>query len=240
VQIGCLIMALLVLVSVLFGLKRLIDIIGTLGPLTILFTIVIAVYAIVKNPGGFANAGTATIEMPKAAGAWWIAGVLYVAYNITGSVPFLTSMGAGANSRKEAKMGAILGSVALMTAGILLLLGQLAYAREVGKLGVPNLFIADLIAPVFGLIFSIILLSEIYSTAAPMLWVTCNKFTKEGTVAHKILVVALCAVAYFGGQLPFGMLVGTIYPYMGYIGALFFVCILIRQILNMKAKQLRK
>ncbi|MCL2767358.1 MAG: hypothetical protein FWE49_01310 [Synergistaceae bacterium] len=240
VQTGCLIMALFVLISVLFGLKRLIDIIGILGSLTIVFTVIIGLYALMKNPGGLENNGSAIAEIPKAADVWWISGILYVAYNVTGSVPFLTSMGATANSREEAKWGAIIGSVLLMISGIMLLIGQLAYANEVGKLEVPNLFLANLVAPVFGFVFSLILLSEIYSSAAPMLWVTCSKLAKEGSVANRIIIVTLTVVVYFGGQLPFGMLIGTIYPYMGYIGAFFLVCILIRQLLNMKVKQLSK
>ena len=240
VQTGCLIMALLVLVSVFFGLKRLIYITGVLGPLTIVFIIIISLYIILNNPGGIVKSAPVTTATPRAAGTWWISGVLYVAYNITGSVPFLTSMGAGANSRKEAKLGAIVGSVMLMVAGIMLLLSQLSYTGEIDKLKVPNLLLAELMTPTFGLIFSIILLGEIYSTAAPMLWVTCNKISKEGSLLNKILIVALTAGAYFGGQLPFEMLVGTIYPYMGYIGIFFFICILIRQILNIKTKQLSR
>ena len=243
VQIGCLIMALLVLVSVLFGLRRLIDIIGTLGPLTIAFTILIAVVALIRNPEGLSKVGTvlqaAEIPKPDGANTWWIAGVLYVAYNVTGSVPFLTSMGAGASSRREATLGATLGSVMLMAAGILLLLGQLAYAGDVASLDVPNLYLGNMISPVIGTIFAVILLGEIFSTAAPMLWVTCDKFTKEGTVWHKVLTVALSVLAFFGGQLPFGRLVGTVYPYMGYLGIFFFICVIVRQILERKAKKLK-
>jgi uncharacterized membrane protein YkvI len=146
-------------------------------------------------------------------------------------------MGAAASSRQEAKLGAVVGSFALMLAGILLLAGQLTYAGDVASLAVPNLFLANRLTPMLANIFSVILIGEIYSTAAPMLWVTCDKFTKEGSLSHKILVVALSAVAYFGGQLPFGKLVGTIYPYMGYLGIFFFVCIFLRQMLPVEKIQ---
>ncbi|MDR1378131.1 MAG: hypothetical protein LBJ36_03680 [Synergistaceae bacterium] len=233
VEYGCFIMALAVLISVLFGLRRIIDIIGALGPFTILFTIIIAIGAIAINPSGLSSAQEVikTGVIPSATKFWWVSGVLYVAYNVTGSVPFLTSMGASANSRREAKLGAIVGSLALMLAGVLLLVGQLTYAGDVATLSVPNLFLANRLTPLLANIFSVILIGEIYSTAAPMLWVTCDRFTKEGTSGHKVLVVVLSAIAYFGGQLPFGTLVGTVYPYVGYLGIFFFICILIRQML---------
>ena len=239
VQVGCFIMAALVLVSLLFGLRRLIDIIGMLGPITILFTICIALLSLMKNLDGLAAAGEVlkATPMPQAAGSWWLAGILYVAFNVTGSVPFLTSMGAGATSRKEAVLGAVVGSVMLMGAGVLLVLSQLAYAGEVADLAVPNLYLGDMVSPIFGMIFSVILLGEIFSTAAPMLWVTCDKFTKEGTTAHKLLVVGLSALAFLGGQLPFGMLVGTVYPYVGYLGIFLFVCMAARQLLERNAKK---
>jgi uncharacterized membrane protein YkvI len=236
VEYGCLIMVLAVLVSVLFGLRRIIDIIGSLGPLTILFTIIVAVGAIVTSPSGLSGAEEVIRAgaIPSATKFWWVSGVLYVAYNVTGSVPFLTSMGAAANSRREARLGAVVGSVALMLAGILLLAGQLSYAGDVATLAVPNLFLANRLTPLLANVFSVILIGEIYSTAAPMLWVTSDRFTKEGTSSHKMLVVLLSVVAYFGGQLPFGMLVGTVYPYVGYLGIFFFVCIFVRQMLPAK------
>ena len=82
-------MTILVMVTNMFGLKRLVDIIGSLGPITIIFTILIAIGALIKNPGGLANVSQAMAqlgELPRAtssSNAWWLAGTLYVAYNVT-------------------------------------------------------------------------------------------------------------------------------------------------------------
>ena len=80
----------------------------------------------------------------------------------------------------------------------------------------------------FGTIFSIVIIGEIFSTAAPMLWVTANKFGKEGTTKHKIIIVVLGVIALVGGQLPFSDLVGIIYPYTGYMGIAFLAIVAVR------------
>lgn len=231
---GAAFMAFLVMITNMFGLKRLVDIIGSLGPLTIIFTIIIALVALINNPGGLANVSEAMKqvgELPRATGspsAWWLAGILYVAYNVTGSIPFLAEMGKGAATGKEAVLGAVIGSVALMTSGLLLNLALLAYIGDIAHLAIPNLYFADLITPAFGMIFSIILLCEIFSTAAPMLWVSANKIGKEGTNRNKIAVIVLSIFAFFGGQLPFGMLIGTVYPYTGYLGIIVLITITVK------------
>lgn len=238
--VGATLMALLVMISNMFGLKKLVDIIGSLGPITIIFTIVIGIAALVQNPGGLANVAESMKqvgELPRATGsssAWWLAGVLYIAYNVTGSIPFLTEMGKGAATRKEAVWGAIIGSVALMTSGLLLNLALLAYIGDVAELPIPNLYFADLITPVFGLIFSFILLCEIFSTAAPMLWVAANKLSKEGTSKNKIAVLGLTLLALLGGQLPFGLLIGTVYPYTGYLGIIVLIAIAVKSFTERK------
>lgn len=237
--IGCLIMAGLVFVTVIFGLRRIVDMMGIIGPITTAFTIFLAVFALLKDISGLAVATETlkTANLSSAAGNWQMAGILYVAYNVTGSVPFFTTLGAQAASKKRARISAVLGSIMLMIPAIVLVLAHLAYAKEISGLQVPNLFLANLVSPACGLVFTVFLLAEIYSCAVPMLWTTCNKFTTEGTTPNKILAFVLAVVAFFGGRLPFDVLVGTIYPYMGYIGIFFFVCILIKQIITAAGKK---
>ncbi|NLL82064.1 MAG: hypothetical protein GX231_07160 [Tissierellia bacterium] len=237
--VGTLIMAALVLVVNLFGLQRIVDIIGLLGPITIAFTIIISIVALAKNPAGLANVAenmAAVGELPKATSStstWWLAGILYVAYNVTGSIPFLTEMGKGASTKKEAVLGAIVGGIALMTAGLLLNIALLSYIDKIAILEIPNLYLSDLISPTVSFVFSIILLFEIFSTAAPMLWVTATKFGgEEGTKRNQIAVVVFTILALIGGQLPFGQLVGTVYPYTGYLGIIVLILITIKTIAN--------
>jgi len=236
-------MAILIYVANLFGLKRIVDIIGALGPLTIIFTLVIAAVALAQNSEGLSNLAEKAetfASMPNAtngAQLWWLAGLLYVAYNVTGSIPFFTETGGMAKTAKEAKLGAIIGGVSLITAGLVLNLALLSYIDEIKDLQVPNLFLADLFHPVVGALFGIILLDEIFSTAAPMLWVASSRIGKEGTKQYKIALTVLTLIALLGGQLPFGMILGIVYPYTGYIGIVVLTLVAFRQFVEWRNRR---
>jgi uncharacterized membrane protein YkvI len=56
-----------------------------------------------------------------------------------------------------------------------------------------------------------------------------NKITKKDSKNGKITAVVAILIAFFCGLLPFGTLVGTIYPYTGYLGIIVLICIGYRQ-----------
>ncbi|MGO2695503.1 YkvI family membrane protein [Bavariicoccus seileri] len=237
-------MAVIVFVVNLAGLNKIVDIIGYLGPITILFTLIIAVYALIKKPldlSDMDHINSLMAQLPRATSsskAWPLAGVLYVAFNVTGSIPFLTEMGKSAPSKKETIFGAVIGGTALMVSGFLLNLALLSYADETVGLAIPNLYFAELLSPIFSFIFSLILLGEIFSTATPMLWVSATRIAPEGSKKYRLSLLVLSVLAFFGGQLPFATLVGTIYPYTGYLGIVVIVMILYKEYLSAKLKKM--
>lgn len=238
--VGSGLMALLVLISALFGLRRIVDILGSIGPVTIVFLIVLAVYALATHAGGLAEADAAvaaagdSVVYGVGSGASWFAlgAFMYVAYNILAGVPFMSEMGTEANSRKEAILGGALGGAALGVCALLLNLALLSMYGEVSAYEVPVLYLAQQVSPIVGLLFAIVLLAEIYNTAVPMVWTVANQFVDEKADKRKyrFLIALLCAVIFMGGQLPFGMLVNLIYPFVGYFGALFIVVVIVQMI----------
>lgn len=233
-NVGCFIMALLVFIAYVFGLNGLINVIGFIGPVIIIFTIGIGLVILAKSGSNLSNAGEImqTVEVSKAAPNWWLSGILYAGYNLFGSVIFLTALGGTAKSRKEAMAGGMIGGIALMTATLVMNLALLANIKEMSTLSIPTLSLAKSISPILGIIFSVILLCGIFSTAAPMMWTVCDRITKEGTNKSKIIAAVLVVIAFICGRLPFGTLVGTIYPYTGYLGMLLFICLAYVQITN--------
>ncbi|MEG0682715.1 MAG: hypothetical protein RR434_04245 [Raoultibacter sp.] len=236
--LGSLGMAALIYITNLFGFKRIVDVIGAIGPVIIVFTIVIASFALAINPTGLAQVGQhaeVLAGIPNAtqgAPLWMLAGALYVAYNATGSVPFFTQTGSLANSAREAKIGGILGGILLMTAALLLNLALLAYAPEVAALDVPNLYFAGLVSPLLSLLFAVIVLCGIFTTGAPMLWTATTRISMEDTPRYRITLTALTVLALIAGQLPYGTLMNIIYPYTGYIGIAFLALVALRQIIE--------
>ena len=227
--VGSLLMAVLIYVAYIFGLKGLVNIIGCIGPVIILFTMIVGLVTLVESGSGLAEAGKVMEEMSiaQAAPNWLLGGLLYAAYNIFGSIIFLTALGRTAKSRKEASMGGAVGGITLMLATLVMNLAFLSDIGEVGTLAIPTLHLADNISPIIGVIFSVVLLSGIFSTAAPMTWTVCDKIVKEGSLKSKIVAGVIVVAAFFCGQLPFDQLVGTVYPYTGYLGILLFICVIV-------------
>ncbi|MGM0213784.1 YkvI family membrane protein [Enterococcus sp. AZ109] len=233
--IGTVGMSLLVLVSTMFGLRRLVDVIGYLGPLTIFFTIFIGVVTIIRHPLDLSvlsqqmdQATNVAYGFGNSRNYWLGASVLFVSYNIGCGIPFVAALGKTASSKKEAILGGICGGVALMLAALVLNIALLGYYNEAVTLEVPVLFLAEQISPAVSLFFSFILLGEIFSTAAPMIWTTANAILGEQAdqKKYRILIFVLVFACLIGGQLPFGQLVGTIYPFSGFIGLALIVCVL--------------
>ena len=79
--VGRLVMVVLVMASVLLGLRKLLDVLGPLGPVIVVGLIIIAVVAIASNPGGLATAPefieNADPPILKASGFWLLSGILY-------------------------------------------------------------------------------------------------------------------------------------------------------------------
>ncbi len=232
-EAGRVFMAVLCILSVLLGLMKLADVIGTMGPVIIVFTIVIGILTLAASDLGHIGQGTDILWAKRATGEWWFAkyafldrawfsGILYAACMVFGSIPFLTGLGSKANSRKEAFLGGFTGGIALIAAAGVMCAAMLCYPEQVSTLQVPNLFLAQQYAPVMALIFSVILMLGIYSTAAPMFWLVINKLEQwiPNKTIKAVVTLVLGVIAYFGAQIGFGRLIGLLYPLMGQVGAI--------------------
>ena len=227
-RVGTIAMTILMTLVALLGLTRVVDVISLIGPVIIIFTLTIAFYTLFTNPGNFSSADQVLSnlkDVPYGAGNsrsyWLLAAVLFVAYNIVAGVPFIVEVGSKeVTSNKEAWLGGVVGGVGLMSAAFALNLAMLGHADELIKAEVPVITLAEKMSPVLSFVFVIILLSGIFSTSVPMLLTVTNALTKENTKESrkKLLIVLVSFLALVGGQLPFGKLVGLVYPFTGYFG----------------------
>lgn len=242
---GSLAMCLIVFITNIFGFHRIVDVIGVVGPIIIVFTLAIAGYAIASNPQGLANVGEQSSLFAEMANAtngaplWALGGLLYVAYNVAGSVPFFAQTGGTARVPREAKIGAVLGGIAFIGAAMLMNVALLCHIENVYMLDVPTLYLSDLISPALSVVFAVIVLCGIYSTAAPMMWTAVNRFAPEGTKRNKAVLVLFSAAVLVIAVSPLGysQLMGIIYPYTGYIGIAFIACVVVRQLIELYNKK---
>lgn len=230
--VGCIMMTILVLIAFICGLNSLISIIGFIGPVIVIFSLIVGLTILIQNIEGLQNISQTMreVNITKAGGNCVRSGILYASYNMVSGLFFFTSLGNSANSRKEAKYGAILGSLLLMTVILVMDFALLSKVKEIYKLAIPTLYFAESISPLFGIIFSIILLCGIFSTAAPNFWTVCDKVSKGGTYNTNIIAILISILAFFCGLFPFEKLVGNVYPLTGVLGVVLFILILFKQI----------
>ena len=234
--LGRALMALLSILTVVFGLNRMVQIIGFIGPVIIVLSIVVGILGILHNPSGLTNieASMQGLELNKAAPHWWLSGILYTAFMVFGSAPFFAGMGTEAKTRGDAIWGGLLGGFSLIAAAAVMSTGMLANLPAVFDKQLPALAMAGNTSQALGVGFSVILFLGIYTTAAPMLWSVCNRVFLDKTPKFRVSAVVLGVAAFAGGMLPFSTLVGTVYPYTGYLGILFLLCVFYGQVIKKK------
>lgn len=224
-NIGRIGMAIATLLTVLLGLKKLVRIIGYIGPVIVVFTIGMGLVSILKNPQGVVVSSDflKTLDVPSASSNWIFSGLLYGSFAVVGLMPFIAGIGKQAKNKKDTLLGGIFGGVAFMLGAMILNAGLLANITDVYDKQIPSLVVAGSIIPVVATIFALLLLAGIYTTAVPMLWTACNRITTdEKSNKYKVTAVIIIVISFFGGQLQFGRMVGIVYPMTGYMGFILF------------------
>ncbi len=97
---------------------------------------------------------------------------------------------------------------------------------------IPTLYMAKNIGPVVGMMFSLMLIAGIYTTAVPLLWSVCDSFSEEKTNKFTFIAVACTFIGFIASRLPFSMLVNIIYPLSGLFGIIIIISIFIRNIVK--------
>lgn len=216
-------MSVLAFAAYVAGFQRFVKVVSFIGPAIIAFVIVVGVITVFRDFDGLAEAAQyeAVMAESRPVRFWWLSGLLYIAYNLTGGSMYYTALGKSAATDKEAAYGAVLGTCALMLAILLMNSAMLCNIGEVGVLGIPTLYLAEKISWALGAAFSVILICGIFSSCSAMLWTVSEKFVVQGTKKSYIFAGCVGAGAFLLGLLPFAELIGAVYPYLGYIGMIY-------------------
>ena len=230
--VGCAMMTVLVLIAFICGLDSLINIIGLIGPVIVIFSLIVGFTILFQNLDGLKNISQTMMEvnLTKAGGNCVKSGVLYASYNMVSGLFFFTSLGNSADTRREAKYGAIVGSLTLMIVILVMNFALLSKIKDIYNLSIPTLYFAKSISTIFGRVFSVVLLCGIFSTAAPNFWTVCDKISKGGKYNSKVIAIIISILAFFCGLFPFEKLVAEVYPLTGILGVVLFIFIFLKQI----------
>jgi uncharacterized membrane protein YkvI len=229
--IGGIGLAIVVGITVWFGLKSLVDVIGKIGPLIVVIAIALGILGIVRDPGGIAEGNDllSGLELTQASTNWFMSGLSYVGFCMLWLAAFLTALGKTARSRKEAASGGLVGAAVFSVACIIVGLGLLANISRVNGTEIPMLVLANDWSPLLGAGISVMILAGIYTTAVPLLWTVSSRFYSDEKPGFKYLTLALAAIGTVVGLvLPFSQMVNIVYVINGYVGILLLVLMLVK------------
>ena len=204
--------------TVLLGLRGVVNALAFFAPLLIASVLAIAGYSLATGPGiAGAMAWRGAPEL-AAAGPWWVGAVLYVAYNLVLSIPILAPLGAAARDRDSAIGGGLLGGALLGLGAGAIHLTVASFMPGAGALDIPMLYAARSLPAWIPLVYSVLLLGEVYTTAVAMLFGFAARVAETGGRRYHAAVLGGGAAALVGGLFPFAQVIGTLYPVMGILG----------------------
>ncbi|WNC66996.1 hypothetical protein RI845_10690 [Thalassotalea nanhaiensis] len=238
--VGAILMAVLSGGTLLLGLRKIVNIIAMIGPVIVLFTVVISILTIVENPTAIVNGAEKSVEldMLKASPNWVLSALLYAGLMIPGLASFLPAIGANSKRSKDIKYSSLFGPILFIGSLFLLALALMTQIELVNGTQIPVMALANSVLPIYASIFAIIIFFGIFTTATPLLWTVCSRFAEDKTPKYNALVVGLVLLGLLGGTLlPFAQLVNWIYPSVGYAGLLFLVCAIFKDIRVYKANK---
>ncbi|MGV8983275.1 YkvI family membrane protein [Clostridium sp.] len=229
--IGGIIMGILGTCTVIFGLEKIVSVIGKMAPVIVVLIITLGVSAILKNPQGLTkvNEVLPKLHLLKASSNWFYAAASYVGFCMLYLAAFMASMGKSSEKGKDLVLGIIFGAIGFSLALVIISLGILANIEQLAGTMVPSLILAANIHPILAIVFSFIVIAGIYTTSVSLLWQVVARFSEEKTCKFRTLTIALATIGVFAGlKVPFDRLVNIIYVINGYVGIILLGFIIIK------------
>lgn len=233
VWVGAVVLAVVLAATLILGFRRLVEIIGRVGPILIIFIGVISIWILVEN---FSALSQVTMwidefEPPQAMDNLFLSTLFYCSSVLLLAVQFLSSLGNTVGGSRTTAPAGWLSSIAF--GGVLLIssLALLVTLPLIHDASTPLVLLGTQIAPWIGTAFMLVTFLAMYSTAAPMLWTIADQLPAPSMNVYRLIALILCLAALIGAlAVPFGALVGFIYPFIGVFGVLFLVCFAVSQI----------
>ena len=228
---GNLVMAFLTTITVLTGIGGVINSISFVVPFLMIAALGVSICSSIFIPPNYCNEcntfGNGLIRN------WLWAAMLYASYNIILSAAVLGPLGNNARDKKIIKNGSILGGIGLGLGAAAIYFTLVRNLPNIIFIEVPMAFIAGRISYPIEIMYIIVLLAEIYTTAVGSLYgfsariAQVNSSDKHYNRLHnKIITIFTAILAFITSKFGFSNLVSYLYPVMGYGGFILLICLL--------------
>ncbi len=211
----------IVVLVVLIGSEATINSFSVIVPVMVVIGVVTAIIAFIN---GSDDLMSAPMHIENAgAGNWILGALLYVSFNTICGICVLAPMGYEAKSRKDAKIGGIIGGLTLGGLAMFIVLGIVTNQNEMLTNDMPMYAVACSLNKFLGWAYAFMLLGAIFTTAAGLLFGLVERLGTYNVSFFKkkrLLVLVIAALGLLGSFVGFVTLVGTLYPLTGYLGFL--------------------
>lgn len=215
---GNIIMTLITLITVFTGINGVINSISFVVPFLLIAVIGTSVFTMIQTPPNIFAVAPIASENGLIAN-WLLAAILYVSYNTIISIAVLGPLGVKAQNSKAIRNGAILGGLGLGLGSIMIFLALSSDITNISGIQVPMIYIAGNISTFAQVIYTIVLIAEIYTTAVGSLYGFVSRVTdKKKSRKWKLIIIGVSIAAFLASQLGFSNLVKYLYPLVGYGG----------------------
>ena len=225
--VGNIVMAAITALTVLTGINGVINSISIVVPFLLASVLGISIYTIINTPPDITSAAH-VIEESGLITNWVISALLYVSYNTVLSIAVLGPLGVQAKSKKAIRYGAILGGLGLGIGSIMIFFAMSGNLSEASRLEVPMIYIAGKIFSSASIIYAVILIAEVYTTAVGSLFGFVARFVdmRKSKGKGRLLVMIASVLAFFASQFGFSNLVKYLYPVVGYGGIILLISLI--------------
>lgn len=128
-----------------------------------------------------------------------------------------------------AAAGAAGGVIAFYIGMLLIYFAIMLNIDELAGAQIPMLILAGRISPVTSGVFSILIVTGIYTASVPLLWQTAFRLAEEGSLRFRRISVLLAALGIAASLLlPFNRLMNIVYVLIGYLGFLLLACMVLK------------
>lgn len=240
--VGAVLLTIMVVGTVVLGLNGIVRTLKIIGPIIILFIIIVASTTAIFGWNNF-NAGLDAVDsgiyeiVQVGDGNPFKSGISYGGFVILWFAAFLGEIGSKHHVR-EVNYGMLLSTLAIFGVAAICCVALIANIDSTWNVGVPALVLARTIHPLIAVVFSVIIYLGIYTSATPLLWTGIRKFTDDGGVKYKWIVVVAggigCLIACY---VPYRPLLNVLYGMNGYLGFILVAFMIVNDIKVLKRKK---
>ncbi len=223
---GSLFLAVITVMTVFTGFSGVINSISAVVPFLLVATTGVCILSFFRDPlpSDISTSGPAVAPLIN---NWVLATILYISYNTVSSLAVLCPLGAEAKSRSAVYRGAALGSMGLGAGMTTIFFALYRFLPVLKNVEVPMAYIAGRASALFKVMYIVVLLAEIYTTAVGGLFGLKTRVAGFAGVNWKLVVIAIMLLSLTASRCGFANLVRYIYPIMGYCGIVIIVSLMI-------------